>query len=293
MELRQLEYFVAVAQSGSFTRAAELTHTSQPNVSAQIRGLEREWGTALFERVGRTVTLSDAGAAALPHARAALDSAAAAATAVADVGQVIAGSLSVGMVDGCTIGALFDAFAGFRRAHPGVRFSLCEDESPALADRVRTADLDVALTGLAGTTPADLACQVIIAEHIVAVVPRGHHLAGRARLTPTDLAAETLVGLPRGAGIRTVFDRGCPDLRIDVEASSPDAILALVRNGVGVGILSESIAAGATDTIRGLRIRGVDEQALLALLWRRSPSPAVAAFVTRARTAFGVDRVTR
>ncbi|MGW0037946.1 LysR family transcriptional regulator [Gordonia sp. NPDC003376] len=289
MELRQLEYFVAVARTGSFTRAAAATHTSQPNISAQVAGLEREWGTRLFERVGRTVALTDAGHAALPHARAALAAAESARLASADVAQVITGTLAVGMVDGCTITPLFDAFAAFRRAHPGVRVSLGEDESPALADRVRRGDLDTALTGSAGAPPAGLEALTVISERVVAVVPHGHRLAGRRRIGSDDLDGETLIGLPSGAGIRTVFDDGCAR-PVDVEATSPDAVAALARGGVGVGILSESIAAEHLSTLHGVPIDGVDRPALLCLVWRRRPSPAVSVFVELARSAFGLDQ---
>ncbi|SIS21235.1 LysR family transcriptional regulator [Williamsia sterculiae] len=287
MELRQLEYFVAVATDLSFTAAAQRTYTTQPNISAQMRALEREWGTPLFDRVGRTVTLTSAGRAALPHARAALDQAGAAAQAVADVQQVLRGSLAVGMVDGCTIGALFAAMGDFRRAHPGVDLSLSEDESPRLADRVRTGDLDIALVGSAARPPAGLAEFTVISEPIVVVVPRGHRLAAASAATVDDLRDEPIVALPVGAGIRTVFDRATGGLPVAMAATSPAAVAELVIGGLGIGVLSASIAAAHTSTLRALPLVGADDPALLSLVWRADPTAATAAFVDVARRRFG------
>src|SRR5690606_18781699 len=103
MELRQLEYFVAVAEERNYTRAAERVHVSQSGISARIRRLERERGATLFVRSARTVTLTPAGRAALDHARAALAAAAAVDQAVSDVTGLLRGGLTVGMVIGCTL----------------------------------------------------------------------------------------------------------------------------------------------------------------------------------------------
>lgn len=124
MELRQLEYFVAVAEERNFTRAAERVHISQSGVSAQIRRLERELGAELFDRSARTVTLTVAGKAALAHARTALAAAGAVGQAVGEVSDLIRGRLTVGMVVGCTVTPLFEALAAFHRDHPGVELSL-------------------------------------------------------------------------------------------------------------------------------------------------------------------------
>src|SRR5580692_8138732 len=147
MELRQLEYLVAVAEEASFTRAAGRVHISQSGVSAQIRRLEHELGATLIDRSARAARLTDAGAAALPHARAALAAAAALRQAVGEVSGLIRGSLVVGMVTACTVPGLFDALALFHGAHPGVAVTLAEDESAALIERVRSGTADLALIG--------------------------------------------------------------------------------------------------------------------------------------------------
>src|SRR5689334_24180593 len=162
MDLRQLEYFVAVAETGSFTRAAERVHITQSGVSAQVKALETELGAELFDRSGRTARLTEAGSAALRHARAALDSTLDLRDAIDDVKGLIRGRLTIGMVTGCEVAPLFDALAAFHRDHPGIELELAEANSDHLVTGVRTGAFDVALAGLAGAPPEHLASQVIV-----------------------------------------------------------------------------------------------------------------------------------
>ncbi|MFG2909003.1 LysR family transcriptional regulator [Kitasatospora sp. NPDC048286] len=157
MELRQLRYFVTVAQHGSFTRAAQLLHLTQPGVSSQIRQLERELGHRLLDRSGRTVRLTPAGEAVLPHARAALASAAAAHRAAQEFGGLRRGHVRLGMVAGAaltppselgTFPGLATTLAAFRQEHPGIDFSLAEDTTARMLTALREGRLDLAVVGL-------------------------------------------------------------------------------------------------------------------------------------------------
>jgi DNA-binding transcriptional LysR family regulator len=289
MELRQLEYFVAVAEERNFTRAAERVHISQSGVSAQIRRLERELGAELFDRSARTATLTVAGKAALEHARAALAAACAVGQAVDEVSDLIRGSLTVGMVIGCTVTPLFDALAAFHLAHPGVEISLQEDNSDRLVDGVRTGAVDLALIGAASANPDGLEALTIISERLVAAVPAGHPLADRRRITLHDLVAHPIVCMPPGTGLRTVFDQACAaqDLQpvIAMQASAADAIADLAARGLGVAVLSESMATH----YQGLSARTIDDAdapALLSLVWKNTHSPAVRALLAFCRRAF-------
>src|SRR4051794_20589594 len=153
MELRQLEYLVAVAETANFTRAAERVHITQSGISAQIRQLERDLGAPLVDRSGRAATLTAAGEAAIDHARAALASADAVRQAVDEVRGVVRGRLAIGMVAGCRITPLFDALAAFHDAHPGIELALLEANSDRLLDGVRRGAIDLALVGTAGPPP--------------------------------------------------------------------------------------------------------------------------------------------
>ena len=290
MELRQLEYFVAVAEEANFTRAAERVHISQSGVSAQIRQLERELGTELIDRSGRRATLTSAGRAALEPARAALSCAGAVRGAVDDVLGVIRGRLTVGMVIGCTLSPLFDALATFRRAHPGVEIALAEDNSDQLIERVRSGAADLALIAAAGGTPAGLAAHPIVIEPLVAAVAPGHPLATTERLSLRHVVAHPIVSLPLGTGVRTAFDQDCaaaglsPDVAL--EASAPPAVADLARRGLGVAILSRSMVADSDDSLVARPVNGLRTEAVLALVWERTPNPALDELLAHLRQAF-------
>ncbi|MFD1938979.1 MULTISPECIES: LysR family transcriptional regulator [Nonomuraea] len=290
MELRQLEYFVAVAEEQNFTRAAERVHISQSGVSAQIRRLERELGAELFDRSARNATLTVAGKAALQHARAALAAAGAVGQSVGEVADLIRGRLTIGMVIGCTITPLFDALAAFHRAHPGVELSLLEDNSDRLVEGVRAGALDLALVGTATATPDGLDSMTIISERLVVAVPPGHPLAARPRVTLRDLGAHPIVCMPPGTGLRTVFDQACAaqglQPAIALQASAADAIADLAARGLGVAILSDSMAARYRDRLTAFTIDDVEAPALLALVWKGGHSPAVRELLVHGRQAF-------
>ncbi|EIV92400.1 LysR family transcriptional regulator [Frankia sp. QA3] len=290
MDLRQLEYFVAVAEEQNFTRAAERVHISQSGVSAQIRQLERELGAELFDRSARIVTLTVAGKAALEHARVALTAAGAVSQAVGEVTGLIRGRLAVGMVTGCTITPLFDALAAFHRSHPGVEVSLLEDSSDRLAEGVRAGALDLALIGTATASVEGLDGLTVVSERLVAAVPPGHPLTRRRRVTLRDLESYPIVCMPAGTGLRAVFDQACAAQHrrpaIALQASAADALADLAARGLGVAILSTSMAVGYRDRLAARIIDDVEAPAMLALIWRGGPGPAVREALVHLRRAF-------
>jgi DNA-binding transcriptional LysR family regulator len=294
MELRQLEYFVAVAEEANFTRAAERVHISQSGVSAQIRQLERDLGATLIDRSGRTATLTTAGKAALEHARAALASVNAVRQAVDEVNGLVRGGLVVGMVTACTVTPLFDALAAFHRSHPGVEITLVENSSDRLIESVRTGGTDLALIGSAGTEPPGLESLPIISEPLVAAVPVGHRLARRRRTTLAEISAYPIVCLPVGTGIRAVFDQACATRgirpHIALQASAPDAVADLAIRGLGVAILSESMTANHGGRLTAVAIDDIETPAVLALIWTRRPSPALRELLVHSRDAFRTGR---
>jgi DNA-binding transcriptional LysR family regulator len=290
MELRQLEYFIAVAEERNFTRAAERVHISQSGVSAQIRQLERELGAELFDRSARTVTLTVAGKAALEHARATLAAAGAIGQAVGEVTDLIQGRLTVGMVIGCTLTPLFDALASFHEAHPGVEISLLEDSSDRLIEGVRTGAIDLGLIGAGTATPDGLDALTIISERLIAAVPVGHPLAKLGRVALRDLVAYPIVCMPPGTGLRALFDQACAaqGLRpaIALQASAADAIAGLAARGLGVAILSHSMAENYRDRLTVRTIVDVETPVVLALIWKNTHNPSVRELLVHSRQAF-------
>ncbi|SNS50006.1 LysR family transcriptional regulator [Rhodococcoides kyotonense] len=281
MELRQLEYFVAVAEEANFTRAAERVRISQSGISAQIRALEREVGASLIDRSSRVASLTVAGKAALEHARAALASAESVQRSVDEVNLLVRGRLDVGMVTACTVTPLFDALAAFHHAHPGVEVSLAEGNSDVLIQRVLAGTLDVALVGTASDPPAELESFVLIREGLAVCVPPGHPLASRREVTVAEVCEHPVVCLPVGTGIRAVFDETCSragvDAHIALAASAPAAVADLAARGMGVGVLSRSMSADFSDRLEAVPISDVAVDAVLALVWSPNPSAAVRA----------------
>ncbi len=285
MDLRQLEYFVAVAEEANFTRAAERVHISQSGMSAQIRALEHELGAELFDRTARTARLTTAGKAAIGPAREALAAAGTVRQAVDDVNGLVRGGLTIGMIIGCEVRPLFDALAAFHRAYPAIELALQEDNSDKLLENVRSGSSDIALVGVPGAVPDGLESLVIASEGLVALVPAGHPLADRARVGLAELTPYDLVCLPVGTGIRGVLDDVRGPARLPLSATAPGAVADLAVRGLGVGVLSTSMASRYPD-LTAIPIDGVRLPALLALVWRSPGSPALRALLPHCRAAF-------
>lgn len=281
MELRQLGYLVAVVEEANFTHAAERLHVAQPGVSAQIRRLERELGHTLLDRSTRTVRPTEAGAAILPYARAALHAVANVRIALDELEGLLRGHVSVGTVAAGGPIDLPDRLADFHRGHPGIEITLSEDTSQRLTDSLLCGRLDLALIGLADTTPEGLAIEVVTDQRLAAIVGHQHPLARRRTVKLTDLADEPLITLPAGSGIRAALDAGFAAAglqpRIAFEAGDPAVLTRLASQGLGIAILptAENVAT-ASDHICEITITHPAMRARLALAWKADPPPGPA-----------------
>lgn len=290
MELRQLKYFLAVAEESGFTRAAERVHVSQPGISAQIRQLENELGTTLVDRSGRGARLTAAGEVAYGHARAVLAAVEALRQAVDEMNGLISGRLVVGMVTACTVTPLFEALSAFHLAHPGVEISLVEGDSAKLVECVRGGTVDLALIGAAGRPPEDLDGRQLLSEAIVAAVPPGHPLAAQDGVTLAELSAYPVICLPRGTGIRAVLDqasaaRGLTPT-VALQASAPETVVHLAERGLGVAVLAASML-DRDARLRPVPITDADVPAVLALVSAPTKSPALRELLAHCRETFG------
>lgn len=293
MELRQLEYFVAVVEEGSFTRAAQRERVAQPAVSAQLQKLERQVGQPLLDRSRRAVRLTQAGHAMLPHARAALAAVRNAQSAVDDVANLVRGALAIGTVTshGVDVASLMSEF---HADHPEVEITLGTDNSDVLIDKLRDGRLDAAIVSIGvAERPEGLDVAVITDEAVEAGVSREDALARRKSLPLSALCEQPLISLPPGTGLRGVLDAACAaaglSARIAFEASSPLALAELAEHGLGVAILPQSVARGRP----GLHpIRIVPElRGRLVWAWRAElASPAARIFCERARRQLDSSR---
>ncbi len=284
MELRQLEYVVAVAEEANFTRAAARVNVTQPGISAQVRQLERELGQPLFDRSGRSVRLTAVGAAVLPYARAALDAARGARLAVDQLTGLVRGSVAIGMVSGCSLPVLARLLAGFHARYPGIRIGLSEDTSERLMEGVRTGGLDLALAGVTGERAGDVASFPVVDEALVAAVPLSHPLAPRRTIGMAALDGVPVISLPGGTGVRSAFDAACArqGVRPNVvfEASALSMVAQLAAEGLGVAILPSSVADASAETLRAIGL-SPEVRSRLDLVWSpgRSHSPAAGALI--------------
>lgn len=290
MELHQLAYFVAVAEEGSFTRAAERLHVAQPGVSAQVKRLERELGQELLDRSGRTVRLTDVGAAALPHARAALAAVQGVREAVDELAGLVRGQVAIGAVTSAGPVRLPDLLARFHERYPAVEITLAEANSDAMLAALREGRLDLAVVGLATDPPPGIATQVLIDEPFVAVT--SGLLAGRAEVTIADLAGLPLMALPKGTGLRTALDaafvREGLTPRIAFEAADPNVLVQLAMRDLGVAVVPESLGRYHEGELRVVTITGPGLRGVLALAWRTDGplSPAARALIAFARSNY-------
>ena len=246
MELRQLEYVVALAEEGQFTRAADLVRISQSGLSAAIRGLESELGCRLFERTTRKVELTQAGQALLPFARSILAQAAAARDAVVRASQEISGRLRVGAEQCLGVVDVAALLERFRDRHPGVEIQFTQAGSEELLGHLRGGKLDVAFVAGASHVGA-LSRTVLGRDTFVVLLPPGHRLRGRTWLDRADVADEGFVDFHSSWAVRQLndaaFDAAGIARRVTLAVNDVHTLLNLVSRGMGIAIVPRHVAA--------------------------------------------------
>src|SRR5882724_3540079 len=256
MELHQLRYFCAVAETGSFSRAAEQSHVAQPSLSQQILKLEDELGARLFDRLGRSVRLTDVGKAFLPRARAVLRELEAAKGDVVERKDSVAGSLTVGVIPTIAPYYLPPKLSSFTRQFPQARVTVVEEITPVLLDRLRASTVDVAILALP-IRGHEFDTFALLTERLFAALPRKHTLAGRRSLALKDLRKEPFLLLRDGHCFRDTAVAACDRARVSpqviFESGQFSSILSMVGTGMGVSIVPE-MAIEKTAHCRYVRI---------------------------------------
>ena len=259
MELRQLEYFVAVAEDCHFTRAAKRMQVAQSGLSASIRSLERELGAALFLRSTRSVELTPAGQALLVEARRALCATDAARDAVAAVQGLLRGTLSIGSLQCLHVVHLPAVLARFAAAYPGLEIRLCQGGSNELTEQVRTGRLDIAFVSRPARCPEGLAVAPLGDEPLVLACGPEHPLAARPLVEPAALAEERFIDFQPDWGTRDLADQVLAaagvERRVALEVTDVHSLLDLVAFGLGVALVPQSFAA-KTDRARFVPLAG-------------------------------------
>ena len=242
MELHQLRYFCAVAETGSFSRAAEQSHIAQPSLSQQILKLEDELGARLFDRLGRSVRLTDLGKTFLPRARAVLRELEAARGDVVERKDSVAGPLSVGVIPTIAPYYLPPHLTSFTRQFPQARLTVVEEITPVLLDRLRASTVDVAILALP-IRGHEFDTFPLLTERLFAALPRKHAFARRNSLSLKDLRKEPFLLLRDGHCFRDTAVAACDRARLNpqviFESGQFSSILSMVATGMGVSIVPE------------------------------------------------------
>jgi DNA-binding transcriptional LysR family regulator len=263
MTLRQLESFLAIVREGSFTRAAERIHLSQPALSEQVLDLERELGKPLFSRRRRQVALTEAGRVFQPYAARVVATVESAAQAVADLDGLRHGSLVVGASTTPGIYVLPRIIGRFRARYPGITLTLRIANSRTIEERVRAGHVDLGVVGghVLGAGEQCLAAGLV--DELVLIVPRRHAWARRRTIDVRRFCEQPVLMREEGSATRYVTERALQQAgvrcRAAMELEHTEAIKQAVMAGLGVSLVSMHAVRGevATRQLGALRVRGL------------------------------------
>jgi DNA-binding transcriptional LysR family regulator len=254
MELRQVRYFTVLAEELSFTRAARRLHVSQPPLSFQIASLEAELGARLFDRTSRSVVLSTAGHAFLPHAQAVLARLDEARTHVARVASGLQGRVQVGLAGSHFLGPFPQFIQQFRQQRPEVEVVLHEMKPSEHLQALRDGRLDLSVSRNP-LSDGHVSAALLWRDPVVAAFPPGHRLSRRGPISLAELHGEDFVFLRLDSSpfALRLFD-ACVQVgfapRIVQQVVEIPAVLNLVAAGLGVALVPASLAMLRADAVR-------------------------------------------
>jgi LysR family hydrogen peroxide-inducible transcriptional activator len=283
MEFHQLRYLCAIVDTGSFSRAAERCHVAQPSLSQQISKLEDEMGARLFDRLGRSVRLTDAGRTFLPHARAVLHETELGRSEVDGRRRDARGTVAVGVIPTIAPYYMPKRIAAFTRRHTEATLRIVEETTPVLVESLRSLAVDVAILSLP-LKHRDFEITPLLTERLYAALPADHPRANAASLALRELREDRFVLLRDSHCFRGITlaacDRARLDPRVAFESGQFSSLLGMVAAGVGVTLVPE-MAIDRSASCRYVRIS--DAQAFrtiaAARLKGRSFSRAQQAFL--------------
>jgi LysR family hydrogen peroxide-inducible transcriptional activator len=252
MEFHQLRYVCAIADTGSFSRAAERCQIAQPSLSQQVLKLEKDLGAKLFDRLGRSVRLTEAGRAFLPYARSILSQRETARSSVADKCADVRGCVAVGAIPTIAPYLMPRYTATFTKKYPEAKLRIVEETTPILVESLRDLSIDLAILALP-LRHKDLELVPLRTEPLFAVLPRNHPLAAAKSLALKDLRGESFVMLRDGHCFRDLSIAACTHARVTpriaFESGQFSSLFGMVAAGVGISLVPEM----AIDTHAGCR----------------------------------------
>ncbi|UGQ12364.1 LysR substrate-binding domain-containing protein [Yinghuangia sp. ASG 101] len=283
MQFQQLAYFVAVAETRHFTRAAERVHVSQPSLSQQIRALESELGAELVSRARGNIALTEAGEALLPLARRIIADAETARLEVQELAHLRRGRVRLGATPSLCTGLLPEVLRTFHGMHPGIRLLIEESGSHDLVRELARGALDLALVVLPLPAPSPALTTVeLLREDLVVVSSAAAAPPGDGRAVRiADLRDEPLVMFRHGYDLRELTVAACRadgfEPSFTVEGGEMDAVLGFVRAGLGVAVVPHMVAAHAGPGLRATPLAPPGLRRTIALAHRSDVAPPRAA----------------
>jgi len=285
MNLRDLKYLVALADTGHFGRAAQKSHVSQPTLSAQIKKLEEQLGVSLLERRPRNVALTEVGARVVARARRILQEADDITELARESRDPLAGALKVAFIP--TLGPYLLPLVTprIRKQLPKLQLLLYEYQTGPLLERLRAGEIDLGVLAL-GVDVSGLEVLPLHEEAFTLAVPAGHRLAKKSAVRPEDLAGETLLLLEDGHCLRDQALDVCSRIDVheaeDFRATSLETLRQMVVAGLGVTLLPELATQGPFAQAKSVAIRPFAKPAprrTIGAVWRKSSTraPAIAA----------------
>ncbi|MEU3504204.1 LysR substrate-binding domain-containing protein [Streptomyces hundungensis] len=253
MQFQQLLYFVAVAETRHFTRAAERVHVSQPSLSQQIKALENELGAELFSRARGNIALTDAGEALLPLARRILADADTARVEVQELAQLRRGRVRLGATPSLCTGLLPDVLRAFHDRHPGIQLLIEEGGSHDLVRELARGALDLALIvlPLPAGSPVLTTVELLQEDLVVVSSPAEPPPCAGSAVRIAELREAPLVMFRHGYDLRELTVAACRaegfEPAFTVEGGEMDAVLGFVRAGLGIAVVPSMVAARAGD----------------------------------------------
>ena len=242
MEINQLRYVCAIAETGSFSRAAERCQVAQPSLSQQVLKLEKDLSAKLFDRLGRSVRLTEAGRAFLPHARSILTQMETARSSVADKCADVRGSVAVGVIPTIAPYLMPRYTTTFAKKYPEAKLRIVEETTPVLVEGLRDLSIDLAILALP-LRHKDLKLFPLRTEPLFAVLPIDHPRAAAKSLALKDLRGESFVMLRDGHCFRDLSIAACANARVTpriaFESGQFSSLFGMVAAGVGISLVPE------------------------------------------------------
>lgn len=294
MELRQIRQFVALADTLNFHRAAKLLNMSQPPLSISMQKLEQEMDVTLFERLSRGVALTEAGLAALPHARRILHGVDMMRDAASATVNGIGGRIGVGFVGSAVYGLLPKVVPLFRAERPQVELRLREDTTLEILKALESGELDIGVLRTPILDAGEMHIEMLYREEMILVLPNDHPLRTRETVRLEDLRGETFIGYDRmrlpsyHALTLGAYDSAGFQPRVIEEAAHAQTLIALVESGIGIALAPAVSRIPGANRVSYARLtaRGSPIWIGLALATRGGESrPALEAFKVALRTA--------